>query len=43
MNKKQTALLAGLLGAGVLAASAKFYMHVQEDRQKAAVKEQADA
>ncbi|MGT2911425.1 DUF4651 domain-containing protein [Streptococcus cameli] len=25
MNKKKTALLAGLLGAGVLAASAKFY------------------
>lgn len=36
MNKKKTALLAGLLGAGVLAASAKFYMDVQEDRHKAA-------
>lgn len=36
MNKKKTALLAGLLGAGVLAASAKFYMDAQKERQKAA-------
>ena len=43
MNKKQTALLAGLLGAGVLAASAKFYMDVQEDRQKAAALKQVRA
>ena len=40
MNKKQTALLAGLLGAGVLAASAKFYMDIQEERQKAAALKQ---
>lgn len=43
MNKKQTALLAGLLGAGVLAASAKFYMDVQEDHQKAAALKQVRA
>ncbi len=35
MNKKKTALLAGLLGAGVLAASAQFYRKIQEDRKKA--------
>ena len=35
MNKKKTALLAGLMGAGVLAASARFYKKVQEERQKA--------
>lgn len=40
MNKKKTALLAGLLGAGVLTASAKFYMDVQEERQKAQALEQ---
>ena len=43
MNKKQTALLAGLLGAGVLAASANFYMDVQEDRQKVAALKQVRA
>ncbi|MGQ7679937.1 DUF4651 domain-containing protein [Streptococcus suis] len=35
MKKKRTALLAGLLGAGVLTASAQFYRKVQEDRKKA--------
>lgn len=35
MKKKKTALLAGLLGAGVLTASAQFYRKVQEDRKKA--------
>lgn len=40
MNKKKTALLAGLLGAGVLAASAKFYKDVQEEHQKAAALQQ---
>lgn len=35
MKKKKTALLAGLLGAGVLAASAQFYRKIQEDRKKA--------
>lgn len=35
MNKKKTALLAGLMGAGVLAASARFYMKTQEERKKA--------
>lgn len=35
MNKKKTALLAGLMGAGVLAASAQFYRKVQEERKKA--------
>lgn len=40
MNNKKTALLAGLLGAGVLAASAKFYMDVQEERKKAVALQQ---
>lgn len=35
MNKKKTALLAGLLGAGVLTASAQFYRSIQEERKKA--------
>lgn len=35
MKKKKTALLAGLLGAGVLTASAQFYRKIQEDRKKA--------
>lgn len=35
MKNKKSALLAGLLGAGVLAASAKFYKDVQEERAKA--------
>lgn len=35
MNKKKIALLAGLMGAGILAASAKYHLDVQEDRQKA--------
>lgn len=35
MNKKKTALLAGLVGAGVLAASAQFYRKTQEERKKA--------
>ncbi len=35
MKKKKTALLAGLLGAGVLTASAQFYRRIQEDRKKA--------
>lgn len=40
MKNKKSALLAGLLGAGVLAASAKFYMDVQEERAKAAALQQ---
>lgn len=36
MNKKKAALLAGLVGAGVLAASTKYYMDAQKERQKAA-------
>ncbi|WP_155969682.1 DUF4651 domain-containing protein [Streptococcus ruminantium] len=35
MKKKKTALLAGLLGVGVLAASAQFYRKIQEERKKA--------
>ena len=35
MSKKKTALLAGLVGAGVLAASARFYRKTQEERKKA--------
>lgn len=35
MNKKKTAVLAGLLGAGVLTASAQFYRKVQAERKKA--------
>ncbi len=34
MKNKKSAWLAGLLGAGVLAASAKYYIDVQEERQK---------
>lgn len=40
MSKKKTAILAGLLGTGILAASARFYMKVQEERQKAQALEQ---
>lgn len=43
MNKKQKALLAGLLGASVLAASAKFYRDVQIERQKAVALKQVRA
>lgn len=35
MKKKKTALLAGLMGAGVLAASVRFYKKAKEERQKA--------
>lgn len=35
MKKKKTALLAGLLGVGVLTASAQFYRKIQEERKKA--------
>lgn len=34
MNKRKTALLAGLFGAGVLAASAKFYRDTLIERKK---------
>lgn len=35
MNKKKTAVLAGVLGTGILAASARYYMKVQEEKKKA--------
>ncbi len=34
MNKKQVAFVAGLLGTGVLAASALFYKKAQEEKRK---------
>lgn len=43
MSKKKTAIVLGLLGTGILAASARFYMKVQEDRQKAQALEQVRA
>lgn len=43
MKKKRTALLAGLVGAGVLTASAQFYRKVQEDRKKAQALQQVRA
>lgn len=35
MNKKKAAIVAGIVGAGVLAASARFYMKAQEEIKKA--------
>lgn len=35
MNKKKTAVLAGVLGTGILAASARYYVKVQEEKKKA--------
>ncbi len=35
MKKKKVALLAGVVGAGILAASARFSMMVYEERKKA--------
>lgn len=43
MNKKKTAILAGVLGAGILAASARFYRSVQEEHQKARALEEVRA
>lgn len=35
MSKKKRVVLAGLVGAGILAASARFYKKIQEEQQKA--------
>lgn len=43
MNKKKTAFVASLLGAGVLALSAHFYRQVQEDKQQAQALEEVRA
>ncbi|TCD45519.1 DUF4651 domain-containing protein [Streptococcus sp. X16XC17] len=35
MNKKKAAIVAGIVGTGILAASARFYMKAQEEVKKA--------
>lgn len=40
MNKKKAIVLAGVFGSGILAASARHYMKVQEEKKKAQALEQ---